>query len=539
MTKARKLWTYDSETDPFEYGRVPQPFLWGAYDGNEFKLWWNDTDEFVFWAADQHAIFYGHNGGRFDIMFLLPYLGEDTIAPKIINGRVAEIRIGEAIFRDSWSIIPTKLAAYDKTEIDYTKFEAAQRDQHRDEIIDYLKDDCVYLYELVDTFREEAGKKLTIAGNALAFAKRLGIDMGKTTHYFDSKFRPYYFGGRTSAFITGVHKTGGEIFDINSAYPHAMTYDHPTGRQVTYTDHPDAADFLKIKCHSNEAFPVRQKNYSLHFPNEYGEYHVTKWEYRTAMKLGLISDVEMLEGWVFENVINFEKYIDHWFDKKQEAEKEGDKAVRHVSKIMLNSLYGKCAQNPLNFKDYRFVPVGTETPEGWTLHTTNEDYEIHARSNMDKLEEEYGDEWVNEAIFLNVATAASITGFVRAELMETRERIGRDRAAYCDTDSFIVIGKEPVAGIIQGDKLGQWKTEGKFKEVYIAGKKLNATSPLFDCPKTGDNGSVKKACKGGNLSAKEIKRVCEGEVVTWFNPAPTFSFDKEPNFVSRRFRKTA
>ena len=35
----RKLIAIDCETDPFKAGRVPEPFIWGMYDGNEFKNW--------------------------------------------------------------------------------------------------------------------------------------------------------------------------------------------------------------------------------------------------------------------------------------------------------------------------------------------------------------------------------------------------------------------------------------------------------------------------------------------------------------------
>ena len=31
----REIWVADSETDPFELGVIPEPFIWGLYNGSE------------------------------------------------------------------------------------------------------------------------------------------------------------------------------------------------------------------------------------------------------------------------------------------------------------------------------------------------------------------------------------------------------------------------------------------------------------------------------------------------------------------------
>ena len=80
---ARKIAVVDSETDPFKYGRVPAPFIWGYYNGNEYH-YFNTTYELVEFLKPRNEIIYAHNGGKFDWHFVLPYLedGQEIIFMK-------------------------------------------------------------------------------------------------------------------------------------------------------------------------------------------------------------------------------------------------------------------------------------------------------------------------------------------------------------------------------------------------------------------------------------------------------------------------
>src|SRR5674476_811009 len=154
MASKFKTATADAETDPFLYGRIPKPFAWGFFDGLKFSHFWGDdcTKNFMHFLehSKQKFIILVHNGGRFDAMFLIKHI--DTGNIKIINGRIAEFKIFGHIFRDSLLILPMPLKGYKKTEIDYDKFEIENREENRTEIIEYLSDDCVFLFDLVDAF---------------------------------------------------------------------------------------------------------------------------------------------------------------------------------------------------------------------------------------------------------------------------------------------------------------------------------------------------------------------------------------------------
>jgi hypothetical protein len=134
----------------------------------------------------------------------------------------------------------------------------------------------------------------------------------------------------------------------------------------------------------------------------------------------------------------------------------------------------------------------------------------------------------------NVATAASITGCVRARLMEAKHQCSG--ALYCDTDSLIAPACE--AEKLIGEGLGCWELKartGGGKRVYVAGKKLYAFERGKDDWMT--------ASKGVRLSPEEIRIVAEGGEVTWRNPVPTYSIMRplsKPEFITRKIsRKNA
>lgn len=57
-----------------------------------------------------------------------------------------------------------------------------------------------------------------------------------------------------------------------------------------------------------------------------------------------VYDLEYVCGWKFKGIKGiFEKYIDKWIERKNNATLSGNKGQRTLAKLMLNSLYGKFA----------------------------------------------------------------------------------------------------------------------------------------------------------------------------------------------------
>ena len=560
MSRSRRIIAADCETDPFLHKRTPEPFIWGAYDGSAFRTF-NTTDEFVAWASVQHAVIYFHNGGKFDAMFLLVSilkLAEEKkpVRAQIINGRIVKIYLGQAEIRDSYAAIPEALSMFGKGDIDYAKMEKDVRHLHMPEIITYLKQDCVSLFDLITEYRKIAGNQLTIASNALKFSKRIGVDPGKTNASFDDVFRSFYYGGRTECFRPGVHRNI-HIFDIRSAYPTAMCQYHPCGSEfVRLTTaqfqeldrHEKEKCFITLdaNCHSG-CFPVRTKT-GLDFPVGRGRYYVTGWEYIAAQDLRSFSEEMIVDVIRLSSEITFKPYIDHWFEYKASHDKKKNPIEYNIGKRMMNALYGKMAQNPARYYDYIYVPGGTpiDFETGWEQAAEYQNIEVHRREALWKYKQQFGNEWRGRPLYNNVATGASITGLARSYLLRAIHRVGSERIIYCDTDSLIVDKFSDLNVLPQSEKLGDWEKEAENCPIgYFVGKKLYGID-IGNSEKCGCNNPLKKGCKrhkiaskGGKLTFADFKRLIKGEKVLWQNPAPSFSIAGEPSYVVRSIRSTA
>src|ERR1700749_3811661 len=88
----REIWAVDCETDPFKQGRIPKPFIWGAYNGCEYHEF-GTAKQLVDFFYERNCIVYAHNGGRFDWHYLREFM-EPWTDVLVIAGRMAKFTIG-------------------------------------------------------------------------------------------------------------------------------------------------------------------------------------------------------------------------------------------------------------------------------------------------------------------------------------------------------------------------------------------------------------------------------------------------------------
>lgn len=533
-----KIYTLDFETDPFKFGRYPAPFVADIYDGDEHFTYWGPdcVQRALLFLYDKKAYCYAHNGGKFDFHFFLKYI-EDGERVMIINGRVVSFKIGECEFRDSLNIIPVGLGKYKKDDIDYNLLEADVREQHREEIISYLHTDTESLYELVSSFIENYGLHLTQASAAMKYWRKLSkrkIPNSGVDYY--QKFAPYYMGGRVECFKKGIIERASEAYDINSAYPFAMIHPHPWGLAYFEQENPSVSEtlanldswktgFFKIVARSRGALPFRNEMGALTFPNddEYRVFYVTGHELKAAIETESIDLAETLNVIVHDEQITFDDYVYHFFNMRLEAKATGDKKTDIFCKIFLNALYGKFGSNPQNYKQYRVASPDTMNRLA--------DYDYSFSGTMG------GKILVSRPVegekqrFYNVATAASITGFVRAYLW--RALHASVNPIYCDTDCIFAEKLK----VETGKNLGQWGKEGDFDFAAVAGKKLYAFhkkgAPMENAPE-----HFKTASKGVRLSPFDLIRVAKGETVIYERDVPSYSYNNVPTFNTRKVRLT-
>lgn len=533
---APRIAVIDAETDPFKAGRIPRPFAFEFYDGSETRQFWGDDcadqlADYIKENCDENTIVYAHNGGKFDFHFLLSRLGEDI---KIINGRIAECSIGSAVLRDSFLILPLPLAAHAKTKIDYNKFEKGSRESHKTEILEYLHDDCVNLFDWVMKFIDRFGVRLTLAGTTFdVMKKQFNYHIEKTSETYDAKLREFYYGGRVQAFETG--KISGPLvyLDINSAYPFAMLQAHPYGDSFRESRKlPDTAGcwFAEIDAESFGCLPMRGDE-KLFYPNDgkRQRFLASGWEIVAGLETGTLKINKVHRVIKHNQSRAFVEYIRFFYDMKIQAELTGDKDARTFAKLMMNAAYGKFGQDSRDFEEYKLIAMGCDELDGFEYKAdVGGAFELHARKSFISLEQ-----WRTLKIaeqrrskrpsFYNVATAASITGYVRAMLWQAI--CAAERPIYCDTDSLICQATSaPI-----GTKLGQWKVEAHVNTAWVGGRKFYSLDTTE---------GWKTATKGFRADAQTLAQNIEaGTEFEWSSEAPAFNIKRgEARFVHRKIK---
>lgn len=600
-SRARDFWTVDAETTPFHncaeidcpkchgHGRVPQPFVWGVYNGR--------TEEYVTFTAalsysalcsdvqvaetvardlakqladffrDKKTVVYAHNGGRFDYHYLREEMNSDEPV-MMIAGRMSRFKIGEAEFRDSLNIFQqTRLKDFGgKLEIEYWKLEPDVRFQHREEIEKYLRVDCVDLWNNLARYFDQYGRGLTQAGASMRIWTRMAkIEPPKQTVEQFRRYKPFYYGGRVECFRKGVREESFQTVDANSMYPYAMLSKHPYSPAATVDtflpsgDDKVARSLIELECVSEGAFPYRTQEGELIFPNDgvKRRFKITGWEFLAALEFNAVRDLNLITVHTFPLSIGFEEYITHFYEKRKLAKAAEDKAENIFCKLFMNSLYGKFGSNPggaVTQDEYdetgeddpgagyhEYVIVTDESMGKWTLEGFK-DFKPwgscgpHARRlwmrPLPEIKHHY----------YNVATAASITGFARAHLFRASKLC--KGLIYGDTDSLtaIDVSKLPI-----GKELGQWKVELTGKKYAVVGKKNYAFESsdesikdyhAFDS-REEKTGHWKIACKGARLTPSELVRAAGGETIIYKPESPTYSIAREiPKFIERRIRCT-
>ena len=369
-----------------------------------------------------------------------------------------------------------------KLELDYDSYREKGHILTEHEI-DYIRNDVEIMARALDYMFKTDLKKMTIGGDALYDYKKM---ISSFTHYFpvlpyeiDQDIRQSYRGGFTYLNNCFKGKTVGEgwVLDVNSLYPSCMYNELLPFGEPLFFDGKYEEDklyplyvqqiFVSFKIKKNKIPTVQLKNHSNFIPTEYIE--TTNGEcvtlVLTNIDLELFKDhydieyIEYINGWKFKGLKGlFKDYINKWTTVKIESKKTNNLAMYRISKLMLNSLYGKFGLNP------------------------------NIRSKYPELDEKgivtykFYEKEIREPIYIPMA--AFITSYARNKTIRTSQAIkeysienyGEDYYIYSDTDSIhtLFTDTEILKQFVDIDdyRLGAWKLESKF----IKGKYLRAKS---------------------------------------------------------------
>ena len=570
----------DFETDPFDNLRqVPVwPFCAVLYSHDFTVTIWKEDGESVEQyrqkivaacrAIPGKRYIFAHNGGKFDFMFLM---GPEMEGRQIWKGRsLMDSNFCGHKLRDSSHIMPGALRTYKKDDFDYDKLLKKNRAAFKSEILSYCISDCRNAYEMVVAFLTKNGLKLTIGQAALAKVKETcgavacisehmdGKIRGIDTNYYHKDtygrlIRPgYYHGGRVECIMgKGIFLGNFTLYDVNSMYPSVMANcKHPIGANFTFHNGPPNINtaFIHLRCHNNGAFVARELG-----PDKVirttadigdGEFYVTIHEYNTALSLGLISNVEIIEcvdndKWgdfslfVYPLYAERQKLKEQLDDLKRQGRGPGDALYDKLYldsmqvKLYLNNAYGKFGQNPRNFDEIYLGSKGSDPPWNWYHSEEHANFTVWWKKK-DEWDETTGSYRVrtgrDQLRFHNIATAASITGAARAKLLHAIH--DSSYPIYCDTDSIIArsLGSDTE---IDATKLGAWKPERELREIIICGKKVYS---YIDA----DGGYMTK-CKGASGMKHEQARsmVTSNTAITLRQKGVTIKRDCTQEYLER------
>ena len=368
-----------------------------------------------------------------------------------------------------------------KLEIDYNEPRELGHELTKEER-EYITNDVRIVAMALNTLFNEGLTKITTASNALANYKDT-IGKSKFENLFpeidyetDQDLRLSYKGGFT--YLNPVYKeidTGaGIVLDVNSLYPSVMRYElMPFGEPVFYLGkyEEDSVYPLYIqritcifKLKKNKIPTIQIKKSPSFMDNEYLESSGGRVVALTLTSIDLklfldqydVEELEYISGWKFKGMYGiFDEYIDHWTEVKIKATKEGNKGMRTLAKMMLNSLYGKFASS------------------------------LDGQSKIPYLEDDVvlyklGEKEVRKGIYLPIG--CFITAYARNKTIRTSqaiktysiEKYGKDLYCYSDTDSIhclLPIDELTQFCDIDDVRLGAWKHESSFSKARFVRQK--------------------------------------------------------------------
>ena len=517
----------DIETTPGRFGFRPIPICVVIVCEQErwtFRYWGDDciTKAHEFLASRKtKGRLLAHNGGKFDF----GYYTHDDGKKRVVGSRLLTSSIGGWETFDTLLLMPTSLknlgnGTEEKGEMRLEWHTLDATEDQQEYILKYCEQDCRVLLNAyrrfckVFTGDEEKPCKDTAASNAFTALKAcypgLPATAWKTTKAYDDRVRPYYHGGIVNTFGPARDISGSyTMVDANSMYPAAMkNFLHPCSNRVVDVAKPSLVAGGKLRGFGDRLFFIEFEGWSSILPHvkesgglEYdvtGTYRVTSHELQAALRHRMVRIDKILSAMVFQDTTSFGLFVDDYYGQRKAAQAAKD-AAEYCFKIVLNSAYGKFGMDPANYSDTMFClpgcPPEDDKPDvytpwrfkGWTSDDINQIWE------REKILQDV------DRAFVNVGTAASITGAARATLIDA---IGAVVAAggvvhYTDTDSITFEGAATMA---LGKELGQWKIEAELDRLVIAGPKLYA---MHDKNKVG-NKAWKIASKGVRASVDQI-----------------------------------
>jgi len=409
------------------------------------------------------------------------------------------------------------------------------------ESLKYLESDVLGLLEVMTKFNDKIFNLYSLNITNFVTAPKLAAAIFTSNFYKNSDdlkikmirgnvekdIRTAYYGGNVDAYINKIDKAF--YYDMNSQYPFAMLNDLPVGNPTVSIDKnlDNYFGFVygEITAPSYERLRVPyiqlrdEKTDIISCPRGKFSRFIFSEEMKEAIKDGY--SIKIKFGYKFERGKNlFKQYVDNFYEIKKNTK---DPVERALSKLMLNSLYGK-----FGMKDIVSNMKILSKKEANKI-TKNYNYSIFADLGKDKVLVKYSsklpepltalikdnNDKMNEIPISTISRSrgvpsavhisAAISAYARMSINKFKNIPGNP-CIYSDTDSVVLPKQLPIN--IIGKELGQMKLEHQIDKGIFIRKKLYA---IID--HLGNSIIKSSGVKSDTLNFEKFKLLLAGDSV--------------------------
>lgn len=313
--------------------------------------------------------------------------------------------------------------------------------------------------------------------------------------------RESYHGGLVHCFHIGqVANKKLHCLDVNSLYPYCMLQPVPTKILRRYREL--SVRELRLQCRNKgsvarvkiasdvHTFPIHKDNRLL---EARGTFTTVLAGPELARALETNSVVKCYEAAFYETNVIFDEYVNFFFGMRQKYSKNIDPTKNHFFKILLNSLYGKFAQNayewrtldhetirtiyadaskslPAAYSSPNFQPIVDWGQSKWFPMELGRSLQVRFIGGELQVKYQIGEHGESFPLI-----SSYITAYAREHLRMLIGIAGIDSTYYCDTDSLFVdnlgLRRLKKSGWVDEKKLGHLKYEGESNEAIFYGPK--------------------------------------------------------------------
>ena len=369
----------------------------------------------------------------------------------------------------------------------------------RNETIKYCENDCISLYQVLESFNTLIYNKYKLNINKFTTLPSLTLAIYRSTNLRNNIIpkitgdifefiRSGYTGGHTDVYKPTVPE-GVDVYcyDVNSLYPYVMKInDMPIGTPQ-YFEYPNFIDISEFIKNFNKPFGFFEVEVTT--PNKMERpLFQTKVKInsgiRTISPLGTWIDVifseemfkymqygykfKVKKGYLFQRSNIFKEYITDLYKIKQSLNK--DEPMYLVSKLLMNSLYGRFGMSN-EMSNHVIINNNELTETIEQISTQNGKIDILDLNNGKTLltvffKDDNQNSLTNKDISIGIS--AAITAYSRMFMSDLLYNTKLD-ILYMDTDSIFVTSRLP-DNIISKD-IGKWKLEYVLKKaIFLAPK---------------------------------------------------------------------